>query len=226
MDEGHYIEPPVLQRNFFDPPAPSVMSNMTEPYAILRKQRIPHLSDQTDTDTTIYPYWLLQQRQIPATQNRRHSLSWGKMDKMIQEHRHEDDLHKRMETSTSTSTAGSRTWDSMRRMMSSKSKTNKTQSDNKGKSRVIDINLLPNTESQKRDSLRAQAVPDIDEPAPEYPTIKILVQEPHQNQDTVQSQSNDYLHVINNHSAYDADVDSIDDRASDTSKPVTEGSAL
>jgi hypothetical protein len=199
---------------------------MTAPYPLLRKQRIPHLSDQTDSDTTVYPYWLLQQQQNPTKQSRRHSLSWGKMDKLIHENRNDDDTHKHMETSTSTSTAGSRPWDSMRRMMSSKNKSNKSQSDKKGKSRVIDINLLPKTESQKRESLTAESLAEVEGAAPDRPTIKILVQEPHPPHSPTQHQSNDFLHVINNHSAYDADVDSIDDRASDTSKPITDGSAL
>jgi hypothetical protein len=185
---------------------------MVDPYPILRKQQAGYTFEHDDMDISISPYQSNQQ-QI------RHSLSWGKMDKMIHENRGDDDVLRNVDTNTSTFSAGpgtgtlSRQWDSVRNIM--KGKKTKMSSDKKGKFPVIDIDLAPPPQMHEQDS--------IDDSPTDHPTIKILVEEPtvHFSSDFPINHSSDFLQVHRSASSYDADIDSIDDRASQTS-PICE----
>lgn len=192
---------------------------MVDPYPILRMQQAGHSFEHDDIDISISPYRSHQQQ-------RRHSLSWGKMDKMISENKGEDNALRRTDTFASTSTSGtgtgpstlSRQWDSVRRLM--KGKKTKMASDKKGKSRVIDLDLAPPSQMLDQDLS--------EESSTDHPTIKILVQEPtsHFLSDSPEEQPNDFLNVHRSTSPYDADIDSIDDRASHTSQPLSNSKDL
>jgi hypothetical protein len=221
VDGGRYIEPPTLIRNYFDASTPSVISNMVEPYPLLRKQHAGHSVEHDDIDVSISPY-RTHLNDLDTKQQRRHSLSWGNMDKMISENRHEEHALGRVDTDTSTSTAGthSRPWGGMRKMMSGKGKKSKHNGDKKGKSRIIDIDLIPQTLEEESTESHTPA---------DHPTIKILVQEPQIpfHLESPIRQSTDYLHVVQRStSPYDADVDSIDDHPSNTTKSLADSKEL
>ncbi|KAI9282967.1 hypothetical protein BC943DRAFT_362181 [Umbelopsis sp. AD052] len=215
VDAGHYIERPTVKRTYYEQPPASSLSTMVDPYPLLRRQQAELSSAHDDIDISISPY-------RSHRQQRRHSLSWGNMDKMIHENKGEDDALRRVDTFTSTSTAGtgpgtlSRQWDSVRRLM--KGKTKKMPGDKKGKSRVIDLDLAP---------------PPLDQDLSEdsstgHPTIKILVQEPtiHFTSDSPVDQTNDFLNVHRSTSPYDGDIDSLDDRMSHTSQALSSSKDL
>jgi hypothetical protein len=219
VDAGHYIERPTFKRTYYEQPSTSSLSTMVDPYPILRRRQAGHSCEHDDIDISISPY-------RPHQQQRRHSLSWGKMDKMISENKGEDDALRRIDTFTSTSTSGtgtgpgplSRQWDSVRRLM--KGRTKKMSGDKKGKSRVIDIDLAPPPQMLDQDLSEDSST--------DHPTIKILVQEPtiHFVSDTPVDHPNDFLNVHLSTSPYDADIDSIDDRASHTSQALSDSKDL
>jgi hypothetical protein len=221
LDGGRYIEPPTLIRNYFDASTPSIISNMVEPYPLLRKQHAGHSVEHDDIDVSISPY-RTHLNDWDTKHQIRHSLSWGNMDKMISENRHEEHALGRVDTDTSTSTAGthSRPWGGMRKMMSGKGKKSKHSGDKKGKSRIIDIDLIPQTLEEESTESHTPA---------DHPTIKILVQEPQISfhLESPIRQSNDFLHVVQRStSPYDADVDSIDDHPSNTTKSLADSKEL
>ncbi|KAI8584122.1 hypothetical protein K450DRAFT_296299 [Umbelopsis ramanniana AG] len=217
VDAGHYIERPTYKRTYYEQPNASSLSTMVDPYPTLRRQQAGHSFAHDDIDISISPYRSHQQQ-------RRHSLSWGKMDKIISENKGEHDTLRRVDTFTSTSTAGtgpgtlSRQWDSVRRLM--KGKTKKMPGDKKGKSRVIDLDLAPPPHMLDQDHSEDSST--------DHPTIKILVQEPtiHFISDSPVDQTNDFLNVHRSTSPYDADIDSIDDRASHTSQALSDSKEL
>lgn len=223
MDDGLYIERPSVKRNYYDVPSPSTIPNTVEPYPLLRKLRAGHTDEHNDLHLSA-PTYMAQSQDLASKQQKRHSLSRAKVDKLISEHRYDDNVLARVDTVTSTSTAGTNPWpwDGVRKMMGSKGKKAKTTGDKKGKSRVIDIDLAPATADQE--PAEASAATNVSD----HPTIKILVREPHipyQLGPPLQ-QSNEYLNVHRSASPYDADIDSLDDRESNNANSVPDTTAL